>query len=128
MNMPKVLDLGQCDHDHGLLKRLIENCGATIERAATEQEARSKLETSKYNLVLINRMLDADNSFGVEIVKRLKAEPQFKALPVMLVSNFAAAQRDAMAAGALEGFGKDHLADPAIRSKITTALKSSQQA
>jgi hypothetical protein len=46
----------------------------------------------------------------------------------MLVSNYGDAQADAVAIGALRGFGKVELRDPATRDRLAEVLNPSSQA
>lgn len=121
--MKRILDIGQCDHDHGLLTKLATKVEAQITRAFTAKDAFERLNSEKFDLVWVNRMLDADNSFGIEIVKKLKSDAKLSHLPVMLVSNFAEAQADAQNHGALLGFGKDQLNEAGTEKAIKSALK-----
>lgn len=123
--MKKILDIGQCDHDHGMLQKLAQQVGAQLRRAATAQEALTMLRSERFDLVWVNRMLDADNSFGIEIIKAAKRDPSIAEIPMMLVSNFPDAQMAAVTAGALPGFGKDALHTPATIELISTALNKS---
>ena len=120
--MKRILDVGQCDHDHGLMTRLAREAGAEITRAATAEEALSKLRETTFDLVWVNRMFDADNSFGLELIKRMKSDPKLSQLPVMLISNFESAQNEAVSVGALPGLGKDHLREPVTLQRVKTAL------
>jgi len=104
--MPRqVLDVGQCGFDHSAIAELIEkSCNAQVDAAQNADEARKLMARKKYDLVLINRILDADGSSGIELIQKLRAQPNCP--PLMLVSNLTEAQRQAIAAGAVEGFGK----------------------
>ena len=62
-----------------------------------------------YDLILINRLMDADGSPGMDILSTLKSDSATKDVPVMIVSNYADAQDAAVAAGAVKGFGKSAL-------------------
>ena len=77
-----------------------------------------------FDLVLVNRILDADGSSGLALVRELKQtdEPRVANTPVMLVSNFAEARHQAEALGALPGFGKDDLYAPKV--ELIERLKS----
>lgn len=59
-----------------------------------------------FDLVLINRLLDADGSSAMDVLSALKASPSTGQIPVMVVSNFEDAQSAAVKAGAVQGFGK----------------------
>jgi len=120
--MKSILDIGQCDHDHGLLTKLATKANANITRAYTAADAFEKLSSQPFDLVWVNRMLDSDNSYGIEIIKDIKNDPKLGSTPVMLVSNFPEAQADAQKVGALAGFGKDGLSAPDTLAKVVAAL------
>ena len=62
---PRILDVGQCGFDHGAISGyLADRFGARVERADTADEARRMLQSARYDLVLINRLLDVDGSPG----------------------------------------------------------------
>lgn len=111
---PRVLDVGQCDFDHGKFgKMLVEQFGAAVDRAHTTDEAIRAISKNAYDIVLVNRILDADASEGTELIKKLHADESNCRTTVMLVSNYADAQDSAVALGAERGFGKDAIGDPA---------------
>ncbi len=56
--------------------------------------------------MLVNRLLDADGSDGLEVIRAMQADPALRSIPVMLVTNYPEYQGQAMAAGAVPGFGK----------------------
>lgn len=120
---PRVLDVGNCGHDHGQISRMLErNFGAVTATADTPDEALERLAREQFDLVLINRKLDHDYSDGIEVVKRIKSDPKLKDTPVMLVTNYAEHQAAAVAEGALPGFGKLELGSPATRERLSAVL------
>ena len=125
---PRVLDVGNCGHDHGQISGMLQrNFGATTAVAATAEETLERLAREAFDLVLINRKLDHDYSDGIEILKRIKQDPQLAHLPVMLVTNFAEHQATAVAEGALYGFGKQELGAPATRERLAAVLSRTEQ-
>ena len=123
---PKILDVGQCDHDHGKLVGFLSGrFGAELDRAHGLDDARTLLERSRYRLVLVNRLLDADQTPGLDIIKALKADadPKLSGAPIMLVSNFPEAQQEAVEAGAVPGFGKAQFDDPEVVRRVSTILE-----
>ena len=70
------------------------------------------LHQQPFDLVLVNRVLDADGSAGLDVVEQIKTDTNLRELPVMLVSNYEDAQRQAVEKGALPGFGKATLGQP----------------
>jgi CheY-like chemotaxis protein len=123
--MPKrILDVGQCGPDHASIRRFFAANfdGAEIVQTHEPEDTLAALRGSQFDLVLINRKLDADYSDGLEIIRAIKADPKIAAVPVMLVTNYAEHQDAAIAAGSVRGFGKLEFGDPATKDKITAAL------
>lgn len=89
-------------------------------RVATAWELRQ----GAYDLVLVNRVLDEDSSSGLDLIRQLKADPALARIPVLLVSNYVDAQAQAVALGALRGFGKNDLGRPAARAAIAAAFQA----
>jgi len=119
----RVLDVGQCDPDHAAISRLLQSrFGAEIVRACGLADTLDALRRAPFALVLVNRKLDADYSDGLEIIKAIKADPSVAAVPVMLVSNYAEAHQEAVAVGALTGFGKAELTRPETEEKLRAVL------
>jgi CheY-like chemotaxis protein len=110
MTAKKILSVGQCNMDHGSISSVLKGLGAEVTRAHTAADAIKCLEGGEYSLVLVNRVFDADGDSGLALIRKVKAEVPDQ--PVMLVSNFADAQAEAQAAGALPGFGKAALGRP----------------
>jgi len=113
MARTRVLDVGNCDPDHGVIRGMLEaNFDATVDRVMFVHEALHKLRNQRYDLVLVNRLIFADGSPGLELVHQMKADPALAKTPVMLVSNYGEAQEQAVAAGAVPGFGKAGVGKP----------------
>jgi CheY-like chemotaxis protein len=123
MRVKRVLSVGQCMADHGAISRTIQrHLDADVTAAATSAEALDLLRQESFDLVLVNRMIDADGSSGLDLVKQLKADESLAATPVMLVSNHDDAQREAVEAGALPGFGKASLSQPHMLARLRQSL------
>jgi two-component system chemotaxis response regulator CheY len=122
--MPKrVLSVGQCVPDHTTLTSYLRgNFDAQVVKVDLADEAIVALRTEPYDLVLINRKLDADYSDGLEILRAIKADPRMAAVPVMLVANYAEHQDAAVAQGAVRGFGKLEYGDPQTAEKLRPFL------
>jgi len=121
--MKRVLDVGQCSPDHWSIKHLVEGeLGGEVVQAHHLADALELLRGGDFDLVLVNRKLDADYSDGLEVIRQIKADPQLAGTPVMLVSNYPEYQAEAVAAGAEPGFGKAELRNPATREKLAAAL------
>ncbi len=111
----RVLSIGQCGMDHGSISRMIEdNFNASVIGVASKAEAESTLGAGSVDLILINRLLDADGSSGLAIIQELQSGSH-RDIPVMIVSNYENAQESAIGAGARRGFGKASLHTPATK-------------
>jgi two-component system, chemotaxis family, chemotaxis protein CheY len=129
MPMQRVLSIGQCGADHAAIARTIgRQFGAKIVSADTADEALAELRQGTFALVLVNRVLDADGSSGVDVVKRLKTEEGLQDVPVMLVSNHEDSQCQAVQAGAAPGFGKAALGQPQMIGRLTPFLRRTESA
>ncbi len=114
LSQAKVLDVGNCNPDHAMIRRmLIESFDIELDRVMFVAEALEKMRTNDYALVLVNRLIFDDGSPGKELITAAKADAALAGTPIMLISNFAEAQRDAVALGAVPGFGKDNVFTPA---------------
>lgn len=107
---PVVVLVGHCGPDSFMLRSVIERAlrsegGVRIEMADSREELEAVLSSA--DLLLINRVLGRSlEGSGVELIRRLKREMGEGGPRMMLVSNYADAQEEAEAAGALPGFGK----------------------
>jgi CheY-like chemotaxis protein len=123
MSTPRVLDVGQCGYDHPRISALLRtHFGAEVVQAHSASEALDHLRKGPFDLVLVNRVFDRTSEEGLDLIRKLKADPKSSAVPVMLVSNFPESQAEAVAAGAVPGFGKAALDAPATRERLEKAL------
>src|SRR4051812_1212009 len=100
----KVLSLGQCAADNYALTELLgRHFSAEVVAVDTPTQALARLGADRFHLVLVNRILDLDHSSGLAFISSLKRDEALAQVPVMLVSNYADAQRQAVARGALPG-------------------------
>jgi len=107
----KILDVGQCGFDGPRMSRLFrEVLDATVDNAATGEVAARRLKDRTYDVVLVNRILAADGASGIELIGALVKSGC--TTPLMLVSDLADAQDQAVARGAIRGFGKSRLDNP----------------
>jgi two-component system chemotaxis response regulator CheY len=121
--MPRVLSVGQCGFDHGQIARHLKQAfGAEVVGAHTRAEALEALCAGRFDLVLVNRVIDADGSYGLDLIRDLRADPTPVPVPVMLVSNYLDAQQKAVALGAHPGFGKSELGQPQTHEKLKRVL------
>lgn len=126
--MRRVLSVGQCGVDHRAISRYLRSTfDAHVEAVHDGDEALERLRSDTYELVLVNRVLDRDGGDGLDVVRRVKADPRFGGVPVMLVSNFPDWQERAVALGALAGFGKGELYSPSVDSRLGPVLGPSNE-
>lgn len=120
----RILSVGQCRPDHSSLVRLFKTLfpEVEIEEADVAKSALEKAQNTKYDLILINRKLDADYSDGLEIIRHLKSDEKTSQTPTMLVTNYAEYHQEAVALGALPGFGKAQLNDPKTHELLQAIL------
>jgi hypothetical protein len=124
----RIVDIGQCDPDHASIKRLVEGLGFSVVRAHTLEDARRLVAEPGVVLALVNRVFDLDGSSGLECISELVAmtkqvgfvNPKLK---VMLVSNYPEYQTQAVALGAVQGFGKSELGDTSVREMLVGKFK-----
>jgi CheY-like chemotaxis protein len=123
--MPKhVLDVGNCAPDHSAIRSLVEqNFDAQVQQVHDLEGALAALENRRPDLVLVNRKLDIDYSDGMAIVRHLKSQPRWADIPVMLITNYPEYQAEAIAAGAVVGFGKQELRNSETLAKLTQYLE-----
>jgi CheY-like chemotaxis protein len=107
--MKRVLSIGNCAFDNGSLRSAVSGFGAELEAAEDWTDAIDLMRREKFDLVLVNRRLDADGSDGLEIIREIKQSDEFQDVPVMLLSNYPQYQAQAVSAGAEPGFGKSQL-------------------
>jgi PleD family two-component response regulator len=123
MSGKRVLSIGQCGADHASISNALDRYfAAEVVPAEDWSEALSHLRRTTFDLVLVNRLLDANGSSGLAVIKEFMASEAFHRLPVMLVSNFDDAQREAIQAGAKKGFGKSALSNPATMERLRPFL------
>lgn len=122
-----VLDVGNCDPDFAAIQVMIQGrFDAVVSRATKLDDALALLRNEEFDLVLVNRKLDIDYTDGLDVIKAIKSDPELGHLPCMLVTNFDEHQQLAVAAGALPGFGKDHLRDEATFTRLARILAVKQ--
>ena len=119
----RILEVGNCAADHAAMSALIDrHFDAQIAQAHTFDEALTALRGERFDLVLINRQLDHDNSEGVELIRKIKGDRELAQVPVVLLSNYPEYQQRAIEAGAAPGFGKADLNTPETQQKLKDLL------
>ncbi len=121
--MKKILSIGQCPADNSAISTLLDRiCECEISFAKSFDETVSLAKETDFDLVLINRILDANGEAGITLLSKLKQDPLLAETPAMLISNHQDAQQEAVRAGAIPGFGKADLTSDETRQKITRVL------
>jgi hypothetical protein len=119
--MPTFVLVGHCWADRMGLRSVVKRAvrGARIERADDLSALRSYLGGGA--VLLINRELGGgfDTGNGVELIRQLAETGDAES--AILISNYPDAQEQAAAAGALPGFGKSQLRDPATEQLLRRA-------
>ena len=82
----------------------------------------SALGRGRFDLVLVNRVLDLDESSGLDLIRTLMGDGDLGDVPVMLVSNYPDAQDAAVELGASRGFGKADLQTPMTHDRLSALL------
>ena len=119
----KVLSVGQCGPDHSSISQMLRTLfDVEIEQADVAQSALSKARQQAYDLILVNRKLDADYSDGLDIIRSLKSDVTTASVPVMLVTNYPEYDQEAVLLGAIPGFGKAQLRDPQTQERLKAVL------
>ena len=119
----RVLDVGNCVPDHATIRRFLErNFDVQVEQAHDAAGALAAVHADPVDLVLVNRKLDQDSSDGLDVIRQLKADPRAGQIPVMLITNYAEYQDQAVAAGAVRGFGKLDLQKPGTAAQLRPLL------
>jgi DNA-binding NarL/FixJ family response regulator len=98
-----------------------------VSMADDDQELAREMEKG-VDLLLLNRVLDYgfEQTEGAALIAELHAK--FPDLKMMLVSNYPDAQAEAVAAGALPGFGKRELGTERVTKLIREALSDTIEA
>jgi len=121
MASKRVLSVGQCFADHSSLSRTLKkHFDADVVPADSAAAALGLLDQQAFDLVLVNRVFDGSGGSGVELIRQLTQRTP--PLPVMLVSNYEDAQREAATAGARPGFGKAALGQPQMLARVKDVL------
>jgi CheY-like chemotaxis protein len=124
MQTRRILSIGQCAADHYRITQTFkDHFAAEVVGVDNGTEAAQILAQQEIDLILVNRILDASGSSGMEVIKGLKQSSEKSAIPTMLVSNYDDAQEEAVKLGAIKGFGKAALGQPAMLSAVLRVLE-----
>jgi len=126
MSRKTVLDVGNCGPDHTAISAMLrKHFDVEILRSDQLSDTLAILGRQSVDLILINRKLDIDYSDGIDILRVIKASESYRDIPVMLITNYAEHQQQAIAVGAIQGFGKLELHAPETLERLRAILKPS---
>ena len=120
--MAKILII----EDDPLMSRLYEKIfkfeGFEVELAVDGQEGLEKVRTSKPTLILLDIMMPKMN--GLQVLEKLKADPETKAIPVVMLTNLAGQQdaEKALTLGAVKYIVKSEYEPKQITNMVKEIL------
>ena len=118
-----VLDVGNCSPDRASLSRFLKkHFEVEVHQADQVTDALKVLAKEAIDLILVNRKLDIDYSDGLDVIRQIKSNPTYAAIPTMLITNYDEHQEAAMAIGAERGFGKLQYNEPSTLESLTRIL------
>lgn len=120
----KVLVVDDVSTMRRIVTRALHEIGfAHVEEAETGQEAVAKLKADRFGLVVSDWNMPAMS--GLDVLRTIRADPEMKSLPVLIVAS--PAQRDRLAE-ALEAGASTCLVKPftteALQDKISDILQA----
>jgi CheY-like chemotaxis protein len=122
--MKYVLDVGNCAFDHQTLQSVLsEHWEVELKRTTTLSEAIRELDSTPYDLVIVNRILEGDGLSGLELVKHVVQNHQPQGIPIVFLTNYPEVQEEAIQAGASASFGKRDLRSNEVRLALAQFLR-----
>lgn len=126
-NRQVVISVGQCGFDNSRIRSLLNSVNSSIvfltADTGTELDQLLVKHKEKVQLVLLNRVFDSDGTSGVAVIQQITTSGASSLKPpMMLVSNYEASQAEAIAHGALPGFGKSALNSAETRQRLESIL------
>ena len=118
----KVVLVGHCGADSWSLQNMVQSTlGKEVAITSADDAAAMEAVATSEHLWLVNRSLGwgYDYAAGVELIRAFAGRADGPVL--MLISNYADAQKQAVEAGAVRGFGKDHLHMPSAAAALREA-------
>lgn len=123
-----VIDCGNCGPDYNAIRKLMQSqFEAVVVQTHGLEDTLEQLAQRPVDLITVNRKLDRDYTDGIEVIRGIKADPRFAAIPVMLITNYEEYQQEAIQAGAVRGFGKLAVNDAATVRLLEPILGSARQ-
>lgn len=125
-NTPRIALVGHCVPDAYMLKSAVERFAPGASVVSVNQTADLQRELDAADVLLVNRVLDGyfEHSTGVALIRSIIRDAS-TAPTAVLISNRDDAQAEALAAGAMPGFGKSELYEDSTRERLTAAIERS---
>jgi CheY-like chemotaxis protein len=124
-----IIDCGNCGPDYNAIRKLVQSqFDAVVLQTHALEDTLDLLAQRPIDLITVNRKLDRDYTDGMEVIRGIKADRRFAEIPVMLITNYEEHQQAAMAIGAVHGFGKLAVSDPATAALLEPYLGSPKSA
>jgi hypothetical protein len=117
----RILLVGHCNVDGPRLQQEVSSLvrGAEVVRVNSDADLRQQCDQGA-DLLLVNREPLGFQDSGLDLVKQVRGE--YPGSKCILVSDYADAQEQAEAAGALPGFGKSDIGSPKFSDTVQRAL------
>lgn len=124
-----VVDCGNCGPDYNAIRQMVQaNFDAVVLQTHGLEDTLALLSQRSVDLITVNRKLDRDYTDGMDVIRGIKADPRFSTIPVMLVTNYEEHQEAAEKEGAVRGFGKLSVREPATVALLQAYLGSPKTA
>ncbi|MDX1963090.1 MAG: hypothetical protein SFX18_08050 [Pirellulales bacterium] len=120
---PIVLCVGNCFADQSSLEWLLtREFDVQLQHCDTTAEVMANLDQESTALVLVNRIFDRDGAAGLDLIAHIKADSRYNSIPIMMLSNYAQYQEEAVRLGAEPGFGKSEIHSASTVTKLANYL------
>lgn len=121
--MPKILIIEDDDFLSSMYVSKFEKSGFQVEVATDGKEGLEKIKKGRPDLVLLDIVLPRLDGF--EILKKIKEEPELKAIPVILLTNLGQKNEveKGLSLGADEYIIKAHFTPTAVVAKVKEVLR-----
>ncbi|MFG0249999.1 MAG: hypothetical protein ACF8OB_14010 [Phycisphaeraceae bacterium JB051] len=122
--LKQILLVGHCVPDTFMLKSKMQQLFPDVAVNATNDQSDLVAKADDKTLLLVNRVLDGmfDVEGGIELIGKMAQESA--APKMMLISNFAESQDQAVNVGAIKGFGKSELGSPETEDKLRKVVQA----
>ena len=119
MNPPSILIVDDEPNNFDVIETLLSVQGYQLYYASNGQEALSILDTVNPDLILLDVMMPGLN--GIDVCKKIKADLQWKAVPVIMVTALSSKEDLALC---LEAGADDFISKPVNRLELCARVKS----